>query len=371
MSTLPYSRSPRSGEPTQPLPGVNAPSVYENQPSDIGRYARIIFKRLWLIILLIMIAEGAFVSYSLTRPPTYESSVRFKITSLPPSDVTLYATTRSSSSSDPLSATRADFISVLTSLDVAWDTVDSLKLPLSGREVEQMVSVQETTDSDFIILTVRAGDPQQSADVANGLMTNAVKRYGELNAQPLSTSQLFIESQITDTQKSLDQARTDLLTFEAKNSLGGLDAAINSEVNLIRSLQLNHDQAVAEGDAQRAQNYQNLVDQRQGDLAQMINLSGQYETLQTRVNQLSDTNTLLLGKLTEAQLKENEARNLDSVQVFGQARVPDQPNPRFSIPIMVLAAAVAMVLGVMLAFLWEYLFPSRPKKPKAARSAAT
>ena len=33
--------------------------------------------------------------------------------------------------------------------------------------------------------------------------------------------------------------------------------------------------------------------------------------------------------------------------------------------------AVATVVGVMLAFLWEYLFPSRPKKPKAARSAAT
>src|SRR5947209_8683815 len=156
--------------------------------SDLSRYLQIIFKRLWLIILLVVATEGTVAAISYTQPLKYETSVRFKITSPPPSDVTIYQTTRSSSSSDPLSATRADFISVLTSLDVAWDTVGSAKLPMSGAEVEKMVSVQEPTDSDFIILTVKGNSPQQAADVANGLMTNAVKRYGELNAQPLTNS---------------------------------------------------------------------------------------------------------------------------------------------------------------------------------------
>ena len=61
-----------------------------------------------------------------------------------------------------------------------------------------------------------------------------------------SGSRPFIASQIDENQKALDQARTDLTTFQAKNNLGSLDAAISSQVGLIRSLQLNHDEALAQ-----------------------------------------------------------------------------------------------------------------------------
>jgi uncharacterized protein involved in exopolysaccharide biosynthesis len=364
MSALSYTRAP---DQTQPVHPSNAGREGQSVQSDIARYARIIFQRLWLILILVLATEISIGAISLTRPPVYETTVRFKITSLPPSDVTLYQTTRSSSTSDPLSATRADFISVLTSLDVAWDTVGGLNLPVSGREIEQMVSVQQSTDSDFIILTVKTDNPQLAADVANGLMTNAVKRYGELNAQPLTSSQTFIATQIDANQKALDKARADLTAFQAQNNLGGLDSTISSQVSLIRSLQLNHDEAVAQGNAQSVQSYQSLIDARQAELAQLINLSSQFDTLESNVNQLQATDSLLRDKMTEAQLKENEARNLDSVQVFGQARVPDQANPRISIPIMVLGGAVALVLGVMLAFLWEYLAPSKPKPERVPR----
>lgn len=73
------------------------------------------------------------------------------------------------------------------------------------------------------------------------------------------------------------------------------------------------------------------------------------------MNQLQSTYDFLLEKMTEAQLKENQARNLDFVQVLGQARVPDQAEPRVSLPIMLLSAAIATLLGVVLAFAWEYV----------------
>ena len=255
---------------------------------------------------------------------------------------------------------------MLTSLDVAWDTVDTLKLPVSGREVQQMVSVQQETDSDFIILTAKANNPQLAANVANALIAAAIKRYGELNAQPLTNSQTFIASQLDETKKALDQARADLTKFLADNSLGGLDTSISSQVTLIRSLEVSHDDAIVAGDPAKAQAYQTIIDQRRTELAALINLSGQYDTLQSRVDQLQSTADLLTGKLTQAQLTANEARNLNSVQVFGQARVPDQANPRISVAIMVLSAVVALVLSVMLAFLWEYLALAQPKAANAA-----
>jgi uncharacterized protein involved in exopolysaccharide biosynthesis len=333
--------------------------------SDFARYARILFHRLWLIIMLVAATESTVAVISLTRPLVYETSVRFQITAPPPSDVTLYQGTRSTSSVDPLTATRTDFISVLTSQDVAWDTVDSLKLPISGREVQQMVSVQQATDSNFIILTLRAADPQQAADIANGLIAAAVKRYGQMNAQPLTTSETFIASQLDQTQQALQQARVDMTSFQAQHGVGSLDGSINSQIGLIRSLQLNHDEAVAQGNLQEAANLQTLIDQRTVELTALINLSGQYAALQLRLNNLQTTYDFLQGKLTQAQLSENQARNLDAVQVFGSARVPDQPNPRLSMAIMVLSAAVATIAGVILAFLWEYMAPSKPKAAPA------
>jgi len=361
MSTLPISHN---ADLTQPVSAGAQPAP----TSDAARYARIIFTRLWLIILLVVATEGTVAAISYSQPLVYETSVRFQITTLPPSDVTLYQTTRSTSSSvDPLTATRTDFISVLTSEDVAWDTLEALKLPMSGREVQQMVTVQQVPDSDFIILTVKAGNPQQAADLANGLITAAVKRYGDLNAQPLQSSETFIASQLDQTQKALQQARTNMAAFQASHKLGSLDTMISSQVSLIRSLQLNHDEAVAQGDQARAATYQSLMDQRSADLTALINLSGQYDDLQTQIDNLQTTYDFLQSKMTQAQLTDNEARNLDSVQVFGPARVPDQPNPRLSLSLMVLGAAVATVVGVLLAFLWEYLAPSRPKTPAHPR----
>jgi|SRR5579859_1508977 len=338
--------------------------------SDAGRYARIIVHRLWLIILLVAATESTVAVISFVRPLVYETSVRFQITALPPGDVTLYQNNRSASSVDPLTATRTDFISVLTSLDVAWDTVDALKLPISGREVQKMFTVQQATDSNFIILTLKADDPQRAAAIANGLIAAAVKRYGQMNAQPLTTSEAFIASQLDQTQQALQQAEAEMTSFQAQHSVGSLDSAINSQIGLIRSLQLNHDDAVVQGDPQRAANYQTLIDQRTAELTALINLSGPYTALQLRLNNLQSTYDFLQSKLTEAQLSENQARNLDAVQVFGPARVPDQPNPRLSVGLLVLSAAVAMIVGVMLAFLWEYVAPSKPKAAPARQPMA-
>src|SRR5438067_1602118 len=131
MTTRPILRKPDMAQPEYQMAHT----------SDTAHYARILLTRLWLIILLVLATEASVVAFSYSRPLTYQTSVRFQITTLPPSDVTLYQNTRSTSSSvDPLTATRTDFISVLTSEDVAWDTLDALKLPLSGQEVQQMTS---------------------------------------------------------------------------------------------------------------------------------------------------------------------------------------------------------------------------------------
>lgn len=221
--------------------------------SDLVQYRQIIVKRLWLITLLVVSTLTTVAAVSLTRPRLYQTTVRFQVTALLPSDVSLYQATRSGGYREEIAATQANFLEVLTSLEVAWDTVNALQLPISGRELAQKVSIQDSNTSDFVKLTVRAERPQQAADIANTLIAVAIKRYGEINARPLTVAQDFISSQIDETQRELNNARSELIAFQAANNLGTLSGAVDAQVSLIRSLQLGHDEALSRGEAQQAQ----------------------------------------------------------------------------------------------------------------------
>jgi uncharacterized protein involved in exopolysaccharide biosynthesis len=69
--------------------------------------------------------------------------------------------------------------------------------------------------------------------------------------------------------------------------------------------------------------------------------------------------------MTEARIKENQARKLDFIQVLGQARIPDTPEPQIKVTILALGIALSTALGIMLAFVWEYLARHRPQRATA------
>src|SRR5690606_23489823 len=129
-----------------------------------------------------------------------------------------------------------------------------------------------------------ADSAQLAADVANAVMVAAVRRFGELNAQPLTNTQLFIADQLEQTQQELQEARAELITFEVSHGVAGLDNTIDSHMTLIRALQVHRDEALAGGFTTRADAYQALITERQSELANLMGLSNEYDTLQSRVD---------------------------------------------------------------------------------------
>lgn len=336
---------------------------------DLIVYWGIIRKRLWLVALLVGVTLVTVIAVSAMKPALYRTSLRFQVTAAPPADVSLYEAFRASAYRDEIAITRANFIAVLTSLEVAWQAVNELNLDLLGNELVTMISVEESSDSDFVRLIVTSEDPQLSADIANTLITLAVRRYGELNARPITTTREFIQSQLEQQRLELEQAQAELITFKAENNFGTLESSLSAQQELIRSLELSHDRAIAEGDLTLAQKYNLLINQRQGDLQQLILLSGEYSVIETRVRQLQNTYNFLLEKHTEAQLKENEALNLGFVQVLGPAIIPHTPEGWLNLSIVALSLVVALTVGVMLAFLLEYI--ERLHSPEIAPKPAS
>lgn len=323
--------------------------------SELITYWRIVRKRWWLILILVATTVAAVVGFSLTKPSLYRASVRVQVTAAPPSDVTLYQGAKAGTFSEEVTLTRASFMEVIASLDVAWQVVDTLKLPMTGKQLLQKITVEDFPTSSLVRVSAVAEDPQQVTDIANAFVQAALQQYGQLNAYPLTLSREFIKDQLEQTQEELQQAQTELIRFQIENRIATLDDTITTLQNLIRSLELAHDEALAVGNTSAAENYDALVSARLRELQNIVQLKNQYDTLDSRVRQLQETYNFLLEKETEARLKENEALNLSFIQVLGQARVPTDPEPRLSPKVLVLAGIVSLALGVMLAFLTEYI----------------
>jgi len=155
--------------------------------------------------------------------------------------------------------------------------------------------------------------------------------------------------------QQLDQAEQELIAFKIEHKVGGLDGLIASQQGLIRSLNLERDQALATGQTSVAAAYDRLIAEREAELQQLIGLSTTYTQLERTVDQLQGTYGLLLEKETEAQLKENEILNVSFIQVIGEARVPSKPKPPIRWSTVALGGVVSLITGIMIAFVWEYV----------------
>jgi uncharacterized protein involved in exopolysaccharide biosynthesis len=85
-----------------------------------------------------------------------------------------------------------------------------------------------------------------------------------------------------------------------------------------------------------------------------VSLSTEYSSLVTALNLARETYNLLLSKETEAKIKENQVLNVGFIQIISPAQLPRNAISPFSPKIILLSGVLSLILGVMLAFVWEY-----------------
>ena len=74
----------------------------------------------------------------------------------------------------------------------------------------------------------------------------------------------------------------------------------------------------------------------------------------------------LLGKLNEAQIKESDARQASYIQIVEPANVPLRPLKVSNRSMLIPGIAAAVVAGVVLSYILEFIFGFSRRK-KAAR----
>jgi uncharacterized protein involved in exopolysaccharide biosynthesis len=324
---------------------------------ELVLYIQVIKRRWKPIVGLFLGTMITLVILSIFAPHVYLASAQLQVIAPPPGAVTLYSGFRSGGFRDEIAYTQNTFNEILTGRVVAGRTVEAVDTHLSVEELQERTEV--VVESDFIKLTVTGDTPDEAAQLTNGLAAEALAYYGELLARSSGTSTEFISAQLELARQDLDRAQMALMQFKIESKIGSLDDDISQQTSFIRSLRRSRDDAIASNDITKANAYDVLIAQREQELQTLLNLSAQYQALQMAVAQASSTYDYLLDKEAEAKITENQTRNVSFIQVVEPASPPHRSTSTFSKAILALGGVLSLVLGVTVAFIWEYMETSR------------
>jgi uncharacterized protein involved in exopolysaccharide biosynthesis len=325
------------------------------QIQELLAYWQVIKKRWWVISLLVAVTVGTMLFTSYLAEPLYKASTLFQVTAPLPSEVFIFADFRSQTLSAELASTKNNFVALLRNEFVIEQALKEVGLEVDVEKfMEKQLLVEPEEDSAWVKLAVTAEKPKMAADMANTLMDKASHSFGELSAGSLTANKEFIEQQLPEVKKELDEAKLALVQFQMESKFGSLDALINEQQSLIIYLKRRQDEALASDDQLTVDMYDKIIATRELELQELLTLTFEYDDIRARVRRIEEVHSNLLNKKLEAELKENEVMSAKFIRII-PATEPRHPLPRFNIGLLMVGGVVSLAVGVMTAFVLEAL----------------
>lgn len=360
--------------------------------AEILTYLRIIKKRWWLIVLLFVVTTAVILLNAVREKPVYQAYVRLQVIAPESQEVSLFSTTRASSIDEEIVAVQVQFDAALHSYYVAWQTINDLNLGVSAAKLLEGLTV--SAEEEFLHVTFKADNPLDVEAIATRHVENAFKYYAQIRAKSASVALSFIQEQLSDEEKALATAQSELLTFKINHNLDSLPREILSIQDQLRDLRLararltadrEREQAVgnkyreeaAKADpkqspvdyarlalekdavvagivAQEAQ-YDKMIDEQRLRLEELLKLSTEYDNLVRDVDRSRSNYGFLADKENEARLKEKQATNVSFIQIVEPARMPDRPAASRTPKMLAIGVVLSLIAGVILAFVLEFM----------------
>ena len=360
--------------------------------AEILSYLRIIRKRWWLIVVLLVATVAVILVNALREKPVYRAYVKLQVIAPESQEVSLFSTIRTSGTQEQIVAVQVQFDSALHSYYVAWQTINDLNLGISAAELLEGVEV--SAEEEFLNVTFTADNPMDVEAIATRHVENTFKYYAQLRAKSATVALQFIQDQLSDEEKALAAAQSEQLTFKVTHNLESLGQEVLAIQNQVRQLQLERARLVIERErleavaakyreeaakvdpknspvdytalalgedisivgvrAEEAQ-YDVLIEEQKAKLEQLLNLTVENDALERTVSRIQSNYNFLADKENEARLKQSQANNVSFIQIVEPARMPDQPAPSRTPKLLAVGVVLSLILGIILAFVLEFL----------------
>lgn len=234
---------------------------------------------MWLIIAIVGLTAIALVLSLLLSKSAYEAQVKLQLTTPQQEDVSIYDQYRSISVRDLITVSRNNLLDVMASDEVRSRTFKALNI--DANKVDYTLEVKPVTDTDYILVTVRAPSPELAATIANTHVDEAIKYYGELRAKSTEEEKGLYAEQLSAAEEAYRTATADFTAFKEENKIAVLSETITTEQRLLEQLQIDRDQRLMATDPEGSISRLNeLIAQRQAELNRLTALEPAYALLE-------------------------------------------------------------------------------------------
>lgn len=191
----------------------------------------------WLI-LIITIAGGAILWLGLRSDnvPSYKSTVRLQLIAPEREDVAINYQYRYVSEREEVLLAQNNLTEILQSGEIRQQTISQLGLPAS--EGKYSVTISPINDSDFVDIVFEGPTEGLIVDIANAHVANGIVKMGEISSLPSIANLNYFTAQLATSREEMLQAETAFNQFQKTNGITSLDADIQTELDIIKGLEL-------------------------------------------------------------------------------------------------------------------------------------
>jgi capsular polysaccharide biosynthesis protein len=311
---------------------------------EIDNYLRVIRRRLWILLLVPLLAAGGVTAWLLRQPQQYEATATVAApTVLGTSTVSPY------SGGGGSKAFVADFRAAITSPLIVDKVVQ--ETGAKAADVTGGIVAGSIGDSSLVQVTYRTANRDQAASVAQSAASHTIRFL-------FQTQVTLARRTVAEGQKAVDKINAQLGDFFKKTGQVLPDDTYRIKAQQVSDLEKEQASAEATGESSTGSALESKIAERKAELATLAPQVAEYQGLVDRREQAMTRINLLEEGLERAQAQYNAADPRAVVTVGQVDKVAVVPQlVKTAVP----AFAAGLILAVCIVLLLELLGASRSR----------
>lgn len=246
------------------LPGSGAVPPVSSQvetQNDLSGLLRVLLRRARPMLAIFLGFVGLVLVLSLVLPKTYTTTVKV-IAGNP--GTTGFAGTGNTSDDTEVPVLNAlliatgmqsteTYVELFKEIPVAQAVIAQLGLHVTPGTLLSHVDVKPVVNTSIIAAEVSWKDPNTSAAIANAFGNAIVDRQRDLVATQANTALDFLNQQLPQAQKAMNDAQTQLAGYEAQHHIADINAQTQSVITALATLDAKVGQTQADRQQARAE----------------------------------------------------------------------------------------------------------------------
>lgn len=333
---------------------------------DLIECLRILGKRKWLILVIIMVGALSAYIVSSTMAKTYSASCMIMIR---PNPLQGSISLQEGTAGTPQASIK-DYVELLTTRALVEETIAKLGSESSGTQEEiglwhDRLSASQISGTNMVNVSVENSDPARVAKFLNTLVEACKEKKQAMNLQSIGTAKAYIEEQLAVAEQRLKEDEEALLKYKQSNAITDLSIetiAGSARVVILEKLlseasaRLQSAKAKGSPEAAGLKAEQAALDtavrQAKAELAAIPEKEIETARLERNRSTSESVYTMLRARYEELQI--TEAIQGSEIYVIDAAIVPDKPIKPRKLLNTAIAGILGLFVGVGLAFVLEH-----------------